>query len=278
MNQDTPGTPKSKKGTPAPPASSTSTKPVAPAAAPLPPLFRIIDWWAFSITTLLVFWGYLWTISPDVGLEDSGELAVGSMYAGVPHPPGYPVWTIYTWIFTKILPFSNIAWRVAVASAFAGALGCGLIALVVSRGSSMMVEGISFLKEIERRYENAICIVSGFVAGMLMGFNGYMWSQSVIVEVYSLSVLSLMLVVCFLMRWLYQPEQRRYLYWAFFFFGICLTNHMSLLVAAMGIEIAVLAAHRKLGRDIFIGNVIVYFIVLVMKAKGMVSALESGPV
>ena len=27
---------------------------------------------------------------PGPRLEDSGELAVGSFYAGVPHPPGYP--------------------------------------------------------------------------------------------------------------------------------------------------------------------------------------------
>ena len=73
---------------------------------------------------------------PDVTLEDSGELAVGSMYAGVPHPPGYPMWTIYSWGFTKILPFSNIAWRVAVSSAVAAALSCGLLALMISRGTN----------------------------------------------------------------------------------------------------------------------------------------------
>ena len=42
-----------------------------------------------------------------------------------------------------------------------------------------------------QRWENAICVVAGFVAGMLIGFNGFMWSQAVIVEVYTLSVLSL---------------------------------------------------------------------------------------
>src|SRR6187401_2926481 len=118
--------------------------------------------------------------SPDMTLQDSGELAVASMYAGVPHPPGYPVWTMYTWFFTKILPFSNIAWRVGVSSAVAGALTCGLIALMVSRGSSMIIEGIGELKNINRRIEGAICVVAGFAAGMLFGYNGFMWSQAVI--------------------------------------------------------------------------------------------------
>ena len=62
------------------------------------------------------------------------------------------------------------------------------------------IEGIEGLKNIDRKWENAICVVSGFVAGTLLGFNGYMWSQSVIVEVYSFSVLSLMGVLVFLLH------------------------------------------------------------------------------
>ncbi len=225
-------------------------------------LFRRIDWLAFGIGTFLVLLGYLLTVAPNVTLEDSGELAIGSMYAGVPHPPGYPVWTLYTWLFTKLLPFSNIAWRVAVASSVAGALACGLIALVVSRGSSLLLRGMSGTKEIERRAETLISLTAGVVAATLMGFNGYMWSQSVIVEVYSLSVLSLMGVVCYLMCWVYAPHQRRYLYWSCFLFGICLTNHMSLLVAAVGIQIAVAAADKKVGRDFLLVNGLVYLGVL----------------
>ena len=101
-----------------------------------------MDWLTFVLVTLFVMAGYLYTVAPDLTLEDSGELAVGSMYAGVPHPPGYPVWTIYSWLFTKILPFSSIAWRVAVSSAVAAALSAGLTALLISRGSSLILEGI----------------------------------------------------------------------------------------------------------------------------------------
>ena len=68
------------------------------------------------------------------------------------------------------MPFSNIAWRVAVGSAVAGAIGSGMLAMLVSRGSSMMIEGIADLKNIDRRWEGAICVVSGFVAGALLIF------------------------------------------------------------------------------------------------------------
>ncbi len=250
-----------------------------PAAPKLPPLFRPIDWATFALTTLVVWVGYFLTLAPNLTLEDSGELAVASYYAGIPHPPGYPVWTIYTWLWATLLPISNVAWRVALGSATAGAFACGLLALLVSRGSSMMIEGIGELKNIHRRWESAICMVSGFVAGTLLGFNGYMWSQSVIVEVYSLSVLSLVAVLLGLLRWTYAPEQYRYLYLAFFMYGICFNNHQSLLVIALGMEALVLVVQPKLARALFFWNTVVYLGGLVIASMGYLKLLsENAPV
>src|SRR5213082_2875907 len=140
-------------------SAPSQTVPSPPAKPITPPLFRKIDWITFAATTLLVFIGYYLTLAPDLTLEDSGELAVGSFYAGVPHPPGYPVWTIFTWLFTVIFPVSNIAWRVALASAVSGALACGLVGLIVSRGSSLVLEGIPDFKNIDQRWESAFCIL-----------------------------------------------------------------------------------------------------------------------
>ena len=228
--------------------------------SPVAPLFRRLDWLTALVVFIFVLAGYIYTLAPDLTLEDSGELAVGSFYAGVPHPPGYPVWTLYTWLFTVLVPISNIAYRVALSSAVSGALSCALLALIVSRGSSMMLEGITGMKQIEKRWEDGLCLVAGFVAGCLLGFNGFMWRQAVIVEVYVFSVLSLMLLLCALLRWMYAPHQLRYLYLAFFWFGICITNHQTLIVAAMGLEVAILMAAPRLGRDLFIANTLIYII------------------
>ncbi len=251
-------------------------KPTAAPPPPPPPFFRSMDWVTAGVTALLVFIGYFLTLSPDLTLEDSGELAVGSFYAGVPHPPGYPVWTLYSWLFTVLVPVSNIAYRVSLSSAFAGAVSCGLLALITSRGSSMILESIEEFKNIDRKLENALCMMAGWVAGMLLGFNGYMWSQAVIVEVYTFSALSLMGVLCCLLRWMYAPEQKRYLYWACFLFGICFTNHQTLIVAAMGIEIAILARDPKLGRDLLFFNSAVFVVGLMLKASGSLGPLASN--
>ena len=252
-------------------AKPGTVTPVKSALAPgkTAPLFRPIDWLTLVVVTTVVMIGYWLTLSPDLGLEDSGELAVGSLYAGIPHPPGYPVWTLYTYLWANFVPFHNIAWRVALGGAFAGALACGMIGFVVSRGSSLMIEGIEGLKNMDRRWENAICVVSGFVAGTLLGFNGFMWSQSVIVEVYSFSVLSLMAVLVPMLRWIHAPQMRRYLYWAFFFFGLCFTNHQTLIVAAMGIIVLVAAADFKMGRSMCFWATVSYVCGLVLHSKNM---------
>ncbi len=256
-----------KKAKDTPATSSTKPSPAAffPAPEPVKAFFRRVDWLCFGLTTLVVFLGYLWTLAPDVTLEDSGELAVGSFYAGVPHPPGYPVWTLYTWLFTVLVPFSNIAWRVALSSAVAAAFASGIIALMVSRGSSMLLESIEDFKALEQKWERAICLVAGFAAGMLLGFNGFMWSQAVIVEVYTLSFLNFAVVLCLLMRWLYAPHQHRYLYLAYFLFGVCFTNHQTLLLAAVGIEVLILIRQPLLGRDFFFRNSLVYLLGLATK-------------
>jgi hypothetical protein len=77
------------------------------------PFFQPQDWISFGLTTAAALAVYLWTLAPDVTLANSGMLSTSAAYAGVPHPPGFPVWTLYSWFFTRLLPFSNIAWRVA---------------------------------------------------------------------------------------------------------------------------------------------------------------------
>ena len=248
-------------GAPSAPVTPPNMETPPPSTTPvckLPPLFRPIDWVAFGLTFIISLVGYLWTLAPDLTLQDSGELAVGSMYAGVPHPPGYPVWTIYTWIFTKIVPFGNMAFRVGVSSAFASAVACGLITLMVSRGGSMFMESIAEFKGIARRIENSICLVSGVVAGLLLAFNAFMWSQSIIVEVYSLSMLSLTGSVICLLHWTYAPQQYRYLYLSWFLCGISFNNHQSLFVTTVAMEILMIAVQPKIGRAMLLWNSIFY--------------------
>src|ERR1019366_8408569 len=218
-------------------------------AAP-PALFRRVDWLTFLVTFAAVWIGYYLTLAPEVTLEDSGELTTGSFWAGIPHPPGYPFWAIYSWLWTQLVPIGNVAWRVELGEAAAAAMGCSLIAFMVSRGSSMLMESIEELRGIVGKWENAICLVCGVTAGLLMALDNSMWKESVAINrISEFGVPWMILVLLCLMRWVYAPHQRRYLYGAMFCFGICATIHQTLIVAAMGIEIGIACTQPKLGRD-----------------------------
>src|SRR5581483_6785475 len=227
----------------------------------VPPLFRKVDWLAMAITFAVVWVVYVMTLAPEVTLEDSGELCTGSFYAGIPHPPGYPVWTIYTWLWTALVPFGNVAWRVALGEATAGAVACGLVALMVSRGGSMLIEGIEELKNMTGKWEGAICLVCGFAAGLLMGLDGFVWKESVVVNrVCIFSVPWFLTMMLFILRWIYAPHQYRYLYWGFFMYGLSITTHQSLLVASLGLQVVIAIRNPRLGRDVFFANFLIYLI------------------
>ncbi len=263
-----------KPAKPAPAAASASQPPPQPVK--VPPMFRRNDWLALLVAFIGVWIVYLWTLAPEQTLEDSGELCTASYYAGIPHPPGYPFWSIYSWFWTFILPIGNVAWRVEVGESFAAAMGCGLLALMVSRGSSMLIEGIEELKGISKQWENAICMVSGTVAGLLLGLGVFMWKESDVINRISLfGVPWLLAVVLLLMRWGYAPQQRRYLYFAMLFYGWLATIHQSLLISAPGIEILIALMLPRLGRDLFFFNTVIYVVISGFKLTGTIPALSA---
>lgn len=67
---------------------------------------------------LISFTVYLLTLCPTVYVGDSGELIAAAYTLGIPHPPGYPLFTILGKIFITLIPIGSIAYRVNLLSAF----------------------------------------------------------------------------------------------------------------------------------------------------------------
>src|SRR5271170_221373 len=72
---------------------------------------------------------------------DSGELVLVAHTLGVAHPPGYPLFTILGKLFS-LLPFSTIAYRVALLSGAANAAAAALLFLAVEKWSDSRWGGI----------------------------------------------------------------------------------------------------------------------------------------
>ena len=68
-------------------------------------------------------------IHGDVTWYDAGELSVAAAGLGVPHPTGFPLFTILGHLFAS-LPVGSIPFRLALLSACSIALATGLISSV----------------------------------------------------------------------------------------------------------------------------------------------------
>lgn len=241
------------------------------------PFFRRVDKGAFWAAFLITFGFYFHTMAPTVTLEDSGELAVGSDYLGVPHPPGYPIWVLFTWLFqwlfhwvkyfgtpdsnellvwkSILLAFGkysgphhpNPAWSVGMCSAFSGALAAGLQAMLVSRAGLDMLRGIRRATEVlGEKQESFICLMGGIASGLLLAFSPVLWSQSTIVEVYSLNAAFQVGCLVLLYRWMRRPNEDLTLIMMWYVFGLGITNHQTLLFLGPALAVGILVRDFRL--------------------------------
>jgi len=208
------------------------------------------DWWSFLVTVGLALAGYGSTLSTNVTLEWSGMLSTSAMYGGVGTPPGHPVWTIYSWLFIKLIPVSNVAWRVSLGSACAAAAASGLVAIMVSRGVLLVCEIMSGFTHRRQRAAVVMRCAAGVTAGLVLGFSREVWREAVIADIWALSLLLFTGVLFSLTLWMFARERRRFLYAAFLLLGLQLTSSQEIIVVLPGLVCAIMLAAPKLGRDV----------------------------
>jgi hypothetical protein len=104
---------------------------------------------------------------------DGGDLLSAMLTHGIPHPTGYPTYMVLGQLFLRI-PISTLYFRAALLSALSSACAAGLLFLWVT-------------KEVVR--DQKLSWLAGIVAALAWGTAPLIFSQAVIVEVYSLQSL-----------------------------------------------------------------------------------------
>ena len=212
------------------------------------PIFDPTDRLTFLVSTAVSLCIYLFSMGPSIGLEDAGELAAAANGPGIPHPPGYPLWTMLSWLFCRLFSFvtwqgyPNPAWAVTLASVIAGALAAGITALLIIRSSRDL---LSTPDETEAAPVRTAAALAGIAGSLAFAFSPVMWSQSVIVEVYALGALFMALVLLMCYLWLRRPS-RRCLVTLGLLFGLGLTNYQVLALAGIPLALTVFLRRRRL--------------------------------
>jgi hypothetical protein len=161
---------------------------------------------------------YVATLAPTTQFWDTSEYISAAYVLGIPHPPGNPLFTLiaHTW---GLLPLASAyAMRINLLAAVTSAIAAGCWFLVGERWMRGWVSARG-----PRRLAAA--------AGALVAATAFtVWNQSVVNEkVYTLSLLSIALVLWLIVRWDDQPlgeGHDHHLLLIVYLLALTSTNHM----------------------------------------------------
>ena len=162
--------------------------------------------WAIAIA-LLTGTLFLVTLRPDVGgTEDSPKFQFLGQVLGTAHTPGYPFYTVATYLFTRV-PVGTLAYRVNLFSAVCGVFSCVCIFLIARRiGVSRSPAAVA-----------SLAAATGFPV----------WSNAITAEVYTLAALMSAWTIYLLIAWA-QTGARWRLFAACAVFAAGLGNHLTI--------------------------------------------------
>lgn len=149
-------------------------------------------------TGLVVFAVYLFTLGRSMGEFDSGELALAQATLSIPHPTGYPLFTLIGFLFSKIpLPLSTL-----IKLNLLNAIWCSLSVVMLIKTSQMFLDNLrSFVNkkvlesEIDLQIQERNKIIISIFPGLMMAFSATFWLNSTKVEVYSLQIFLTSLII-----------------------------------------------------------------------------------
>jgi hypothetical protein len=165
---------------------------------------------------------YLVCQASGIVAGDSGDLVTAAATFGVPHPPGYPLYTYIGWVLTHI-PFSTISWRVTLLSSVPHAVTAVLVYM--------------FVKKLTKSR------LAGFFSFVLLSLNYLYFYYSVTPEVFGLFDLFVMLEIYGWCLW-HTRAKWSYFYGSIFMFALSLTHHHVMLFFVPAIAF-LLWVHRK---------------------------------
>ena len=237
-----------------------------------------------ALTLFLVWLGiYFSTMYPSVSFVDSGELSMALNEPGIAHPPGYPLYTLLGFLFTR-LPLGEVAWRVNLFSALWGAAGVGIFFLLVVACARYLewkrqadLPKPPQLRTTRKRGQRGreaeapepeqtarslwrpdppywLEVGCGLGGATLLAASATFWSRTSQAKMYSLhyALVALVFLAALNARWAWEREEkrvmRRWLVALSLGLGLALTNHLTTILTLPGVVVLLLAGRDPVSR------------------------------
>jgi tetratricopeptide (TPR) repeat protein len=169
-----------------------------------------------AVIAVALFLVYAAGACPTIYVGDSGELVAAVYLLGIPHPTGYPLYVLLGKLWTLLVPFGSIAYRMSLFSAACAAAACAVLYWLCRR---LRLRAIAAL-----------------MAALLLGFSASFWGEANVQRVYSLNALFVTLATAAAFEW-YRTRRQRLLALAFFLCGLGATNHTFMAVYAVALAV-----------------------------------------
>ncbi|HTR20877.1 MAG TPA: DUF2723 domain-containing protein [Gemmatimonadales bacterium] len=170
---------------------------------------------AVSVATLAL---YVATLAPTTQFWDTSEYIAAAKVLGIPHPPGNPLFTLMAHVWGMIPFAAGYAKRINLFAATTSAVAAGCWFLVTERWLRPIIS-LTLVRRLTAIAGAIVCATAFTV-----------WNQSVVNEkVYTLSFLSIALILWLIVRWDDQPAGEahdHYLLLIVYLLALTSTNHM----------------------------------------------------
>src|SRR5438552_6877950 len=150
---------------------------------------------------------YFFTAARDIVVGDTPELITAAVTLGVPHPPGYPLFTMLGHLFS-LLPFGPVPFRVNLLAVTCDALTVAVI----------------FFTALRLSRSRPAAAIAALTLAMIPAF----WTWSLVAEVFPLNNRLASVLIYLLVFWAQDPHRPGVLIGAFFVAGPAVTNHHTL--------------------------------------------------
>lgn len=170
---------------------------------------------------------YLHNLTRDIYGGDVGDLVTSAYVLGVPHPPGYPLFTMLGFAFSHLPLSLPVVAKVGLISVFSSI--CTLIIFSL------------FCLRITKS------ILITIISSSILAFSYLFWLYSEIPEVFALNNLIVVALYYSAFRF-YEEKKWKFLYLASFFASLSLTNHHTAILIFPGILILIVAHFKSILR------------------------------
>ncbi len=161
---------------------------------------------------------YLRTLSPTVGLVDSGELTTAAALLGNAHPPGFPLYLMALHVVMRLVPAGTIAWRANFGTAMFASFAAA--AMTFAAGELLL----AWRRRKGEEPEIVPFAAISLSAGLLLAFSQTLWAYSNAAEVYTLNTALLLTILGCMLLWR-RSGTIGWLYLAAAIFGLALGVH-----------------------------------------------------